>query len=428
MMNIIRLITDENMDYDRALRLVSDYATLHHNHTTGAEYPSDIFNSTLDRTRNQSKPSTFTPYYPHDDPPVIILIERYLTICLCVLGFTGNSFSSATFLSKQLRRSPCSVYLAARGVSDNIFLANLAVSLLGNMFELNFSHISGLCKSIVFSTYVTSFVSVWLTVLVTLENLVLLKHPYRAKTFKRNNLYKTMCVCLVVTSLAIYGITFWLVQNDCSYKEADRALVEYLILIDMMITFATPFIIIILLLTLTVIQMTHIKNTRCRNNSTSSYSETTSLQLKFKHKQRQPVAKVTIMLFVFTLTFILLHLPSHVLRSYVSIASKLHVTLPRATIYASLYSTFQILYYLSFSVNVVVFMGFGSNFRKLFQHNFCGFRTDFSAKYVPVEILNIARFRRQRKRQRRHTIAVDVLELSSITLSKEWLNLKPLMP
>lgn len=379
--------------------------------------PSSNDNSSI--SDNQS-------FYSAAEISIMRQIEKYVTILLCIFGLAGNSFASATFLSKNLRRSPCSMYLAVRGFSDNLVLANLLLGWLVNSVQFcQFSEIPGLCKWIVFSTYASSFVSVWLTVLVTFENLVLLKHPQKAKKFNRSKFYQRICLAVIVVAVMVYFILFWLVGNNCNYKKESTGLVYIFVVLDMTITFAIPTIIIIVLLVLTVMKVSRLLSTRARTYSSCSDLYGSLQKLKPRRKPKPPTAKVTIMLFVFTSSFMLLHVPSHILRSYIVISSLLNISFPVGTTYIYLHSVFQFMYNLSFSINMLVFIGLGSNFRKLFQHNFCGFRTDFTAKYVPVQVLNVARARRPTK-VRRHTIAINVAELASITLSREWFNLETL--
>lgn len=374
--------------------------------------PSSKGNSSI--SDNQS-------FYSAAEISIMRQIEKYVTILFCIFGLVGNSFASATFLSKNLRRSPCSMYLAVRGFSDNLFLANLLLGWLVN----SESDIPGLCNWIVFSTYASGFVSVWLTVLVTLENLVLLNHPQKAKKFNRSKFYQRICLAVIVVAVMVYFILFWLVGNNCTYTKESASLVYIFVVLDMIITFAIPTLIIIVLLVLTVMKVSRLLSTRARTYSSCSDLYGSLQKLKPRRKPKPPTAKVTIMLFVFTSSFMLLHVPSHILRSYIVTSSLLNISFPVGTSFIYLHSVFQLMYNLSFSINMLVFIGFGSNFRKLFQHNFCGFRTDFTVTYVPVQVLNVARARRPTK-VRRHTIAANVAELASITLSREWFNLQTL--
>jgi len=51
-----------------------------------------------------------------------VKIEQYALPVICIFGLIGNWLSPITFFKRPLRRAPCSLYLAIRGLSGNGFL------------------------------------------------------------------------------------------------------------------------------------------------------------------------------------------------------------------------------------------------------------------------------------------------------------------
>ncbi|KAK7090355.1 hypothetical protein V1264_010164 [Littorina saxatilis] len=102
---------------------------------------------TNDTTDNSSL-SNMTGYYPH--PGIIIqVLARFHLIALptiAVLGIISNILSFCIFISKTLRRTSCSIYLAARSVSDTGFLLSLFISWLGDAMSVPVVHTIVVCQ------------------------------------------------------------------------------------------------------------------------------------------------------------------------------------------------------------------------------------------------------------------------------------------
>lgn len=356
---------------------------------------------------------------------VITAAEKYVTLFLCVVGLIGNTFSTVIFSSRQLRKSSCSFYLVTRGISDNIFLVTVAISWVISALDVDFAGIPGLCKCIVFFTYISGFTSVWLTVLVCFENLMVLKKPRSSKTFGRFTVNSTVLLSMVGMAVAMYVVVFWVVHDGCGQRHEFRTMVAYFVIFDTVVTFVLPSVFMVIVLVLTVFRVRRLMAAKQRNSVSSLSLSDSSINEVTQRKKcitKRPYSKVTVLLFIFSLSFIILHLPSHMFRCYIVISSMAEHPLPVGHAYWIPHLIFQSMYYTSFSVNFLIFWAFGSNFKKVFQYTFCGFRTEAVVRYVPVSTLNVVR--PARPIQRRHTIAVGVVDLASLTLSKDAFLLK----
>ncbi|XP_052783144.1 somatostatin receptor type 2-like [Mya arenaria] len=108
-----------------------------------------------------------------------------------------------------------------------------------------------------------------------------------------------------------------------------------------------------------------------------------------------PIAKVTKMLFVVSLVFFALNLPSHAIRLWLLVNYFIKGQSSTTTTTATIQSAFQILYYTSFSINIIVYAIFGSNFRRLFRTTFCRYQPPTVSTQVQTDVVTLGRMRRQ---------------------------------
>lgn len=107
---------------------------------------------------------------------VIVQIQIYAIPFLVVFGVVGNALSIWLFCTPAFRGHSSSCYLAALAASDTIFLLNLFVvwasNLLVNLFNRN-----GWCQGVTYLTHVSTFMSVWLVVAFTVERFIAVCYP-----------------------------------------------------------------------------------------------------------------------------------------------------------------------------------------------------------------------------------------------------------
>lgn len=323
---------------------------------------------------------------------ITIEIEKYILPVICILGLIGNTLSTITFSRKQLRNSPCSLYLAIRGISDNGFLLGLFLVWTSSTFDLKLSHVKGVCQVTIFTTYVCGCVSVWLCVFITFENFLLIQSPFSAKRICCKLVTRICVAVLILAAFGIYNTSLWIINEDCYHKPGFSAMTQVLVYTDTLLTLVLPIVIIFCLVSVISYKLTKILHIRRRHSS---------MMEKIAHvrpiKPIIPIAKVTKMLFVVSLVFFLLNVPSHVIRLMLLIGSftKGHNT--ASNLQGAIQSVLQLLYYLSFSVNFFVYWIFGSNFRKMFKKTFCTREQPSCDIHTPTEAVNLVR-------QRRHSI------------------------
>lgn len=320
----------------------------------------------------------------------VMKLEKYTLPIICVLGLIGNTLSTITFLRRPLRNAPCSLYLATRGLSDNGFLLSLFLIWISSTFNLKLSQIKGLCQVIIFMTYVCGCVSVWLCVFITFENFLLIRSPFLARRICCNQFSKICISVLVLIAIGVYHTSLWISREDCSHDTSYSAWTQVLVFSDTLLTLVLPTVIIFVLLSVIAFKMIRIMHIR-------NLHKTVIAKITHGHtriKPILPIAKVTKMLFVVSVTFFALNVPSHVIRLMLLTGAFRHGYKTAPLVQATIQTTFQLIYYLSFSINVCVYALFGSNFRTIFKKTFCKGSTRSHATYVQTEAVNLVHNRR----------------------------------
>ena len=293
---------------------------------------------------------------------VLVLIEVYFMPVICTFGLTGNTLSAITFFRAPLRKTSCSVYLGVRSISDNGFLLALLLIWVSTVFDLRLSQVRGVCQSVVFLTYICGCVSIWLVVFVTMETYVRICHPFVMKTVCSKRPARILTTALCVFSFGVYNFPLWISNPDCSHNRRYSGLTQALVYIDTLLTLAIPSLIITILMTAIVYSLILTYQRRQRLNREPK---------KGSSKSHSPAAvKVTKMLFIVSLLYFVLNIPSHVIRF--EILANNFIKGRNQISYAEkiLQSAFQILYYLSLAVNIIIYLKFGRNFRKSFKSMF----------------------------------------------------------
>ena len=87
------------------------------------------FDLLKDLTAIDDEEPIFKTLKPQNDTVymTISMFRNITTPMICIMGIIANIFTCATFLSSTLRQTSCNVYLAARSLSDTMFLLTLII-------------------------------------------------------------------------------------------------------------------------------------------------------------------------------------------------------------------------------------------------------------------------------------------------------------
>ena len=351
-------------------------------HQESANMSGDVINATT--TSDVINASCHDSQWPNSSAQVtyissvtIAVLANFhlISIPLIIsLGILGNLLAFFTFVSKPLRCTSCSLYLAARSMSDIGFLLALFVTWLGDAMGVSIYHTNVVCQGVLFLSYVCGFLSVWLVVLITVENYIRICHPFTVSRLCTVPKAKAFIIGFTVGGVIIFHFPLWITGLNhmngtvvCNFFPEYIDITRTLTHIDTVISLVIPSIVILTLMVL----ITHSfvksfkRQTRLRHSQNAANGREGS-------KKTSPQAKVTRMLFAVSFIFLSLTLPSYIIRLRILLLTFERQQSPTPSLDQVMQVIFQVVYYLSFAVNLIVYLVCGDNFRKVFFEMYIG--------------------------------------------------------
>ena len=242
------------------------------------------------------------------------------------------------FTTTHLRLQASSVYLASLAVADSVYLLALFIGWFG-WLDIHLFHRPVWCQTVVYATYVCSFISVWNVASFTIERYLVVCHPFKLTVLSTVRSAVIVVVGEALFATVFYSYALWTShveyfgeQSYCYTKESFKRYATIMAYIDTVITLIVPSLIIVLLnmkLYITVYRLLRTARAESGANSstTSGYitgsnrgsDESHSSQrstLSHVTSPRCPQLRTTRMLLVVSTVFVLLNLPTHAFRVY----------------------------------------------------------------------------------------------------------------
>ncbi|XP_077529534.1 uncharacterized protein LOC144141978 [Haemaphysalis longicornis] len=301
------------------------------------------------------------------------------------LGLVGNLLSLATFVSTHLRTRAASFYMASLAASDAGFLFVLSFVWLqergANVYQ------PGLCQLLVFLSSAFGCWSVWLTVSYTAERLVAVRRPLW-------RMQQGCSACLrprtVVMATALFSFCFsspllFFVRlyretsnfSECILDPEYGTVLHYINILDTVLTLIVPLLLITTMnamISRSVYLYYHRHN---RENGAKVFGDTMSAKRGPGGSEAEENTtavsggvlsqaaqiSVTRMLLVVSTAFVLLNLPSYVMRIYVFVLSFRDSEEATGSLPYILQRYFMLLYYTSFATNFILYNASSQIFR-----------------------------------------------------------------
>ena len=316
-------------------------------------------------------------------------LHRYVVPIIIAIGLVGNTICFVVFMTSPLKRISTSVYLAALAFSDTGFLICLAVGWLES-FRLRLFHTEGICQMTVYASFVFSFTSIWFVNAFTTEMYIAVFHPRKSPRLCTPATARKFVAGLTFIATVIYIYVFWIAKLvDTSFTTPKVCLIVpenaksgmILACIDTVLTLVVPFTMVIFMITRLLIHITRFYRSNEEQNAlaspvpdptdnkptTSTLTRNESI-ISTSHSTQQGYdaqRKFTRMLVVTVIVFLLLNLPSHaikvqfLIRTHFIDATDFMITETEGLIQ----EIFQILYYINFSINFLLYSACGKSFR-----------------------------------------------------------------
>ncbi|XP_064615858.1 neuromedin-U receptor 2-like [Liolophura sinensis] len=276
---------------------------------------------------------------------------------IVIIGLIGNALSAVTFLNKKMRVMSCSLYLAARAVTDSGFLICLFVIWL-QYVGVPIIHTHGVCQAEIFFSYLCGFLSVWFIVWVTVENYYRICQPFKVSLFCTPKKALFRILITTVIGCMIYSVSTWINgivsrgrKSVCFIKMEYKTISTVLIYGDCFITLILPCAIILIV------------TSRIIFNILKTYRKRAPARHRGSFRLKATVSK---MLLWVSLVFLILNLPSHSvrLRALFEMMTK-QTTKPTPLLFV-LQRVLQMIFYMSFSINFFIYVSLGPSFRRNF--------------------------------------------------------------
>lgn len=287
-------------------------------------------------------------------------LHIYALPVLIALGIPGNLLSFIVFTcSTVMNKLPSSTYMAALALSDSGFLSILLCIWLQKM-NIH-EYVTQLwCQFIVFGAYIFGFLSVWFTVLFTIERYKVVCYPLKATQIctKRRARLSTLIIC--VFAVFLYMPSFWTTidyHGHCSIREELFVLLTVITYMDTALTFILPFLALLFMNLRIIWAIRAVKKRMNWLQESQPHEKTQSLLSKTQ-------MKLTKSLVIVSSVFLMMVLPSHITRFYslvftnflsydiISLQTAQHIL--------------QIPYYLTFGINLILYTGTSYMFRRGF--------------------------------------------------------------
>ena len=292
---------------------------------------------------------------------VIRMLDYYIVPIIVVVGLAGNSLSCVAFLMTSLKTLSSSVYLASLAVADSGFLVCVLFSWSTNLGVGLYNMPFG-CQFFTFSSYVFSFLSVWLVVGFTVERYIATCFPFKRNEMCTPRRAKLVVAGLTTLAVLIYSYALWTSSVQAMHgQQLCMPISKYIdflkltVNIDTTLTFLIPFLAIFILNVRIVCAVTRIKQQHIQVSAIQDSPTAPSFTQNRIH------TKVTTMLLVVSTSFLLLNLPKHILH-ILSMEFLNHLVL-NSTNYSAISKLVTYIFYLNFSINFFLYSLCGKNFR-----------------------------------------------------------------
>lgn len=321
----------------------------------------------------------------------IKLMRTTFVPVIVTVGLFGNTLSLLVFSGNSMKKSSCSVFLASLAFVDNIFLLSLLLTWIDAEIYVILT-IDIACQVLIFTTYVTSFLSVWFIVCFTCERFIAICFPLKSSYMC--SVFREKRAVFIFTILAgiLYNFSFWTTGMEqwgphmrCSHKIKYFHFLHIVTWVDTSLTMIFPFVIIAVMNTMvlrsviqcplgdTCCQLGDMCITSSQRNKfitdESSSSMTKDLKITAVSvrsgvaQRRNPQLRVTRTLLFVSTTFLVLNLPSHTIRLYNLIRASDSDTGTISVQYSFVQEVTLILYYTTFACNFFLYTLFGRNFK-----------------------------------------------------------------
>ena len=307
--------------------------------------------------------------FGEDYMQVMQSLNTFVIPTVVLVGVIGNILTLVVFQGTYLRQTTLSVHLTALALSDFCCLVTIFISWL-EVVKVNAYTTTGVCQISVYVLYVGSFLSMWYVVSFTVERYITICYPLKRPHMCTASRAKAVTSSLAVFAMVAYGCVLWTyrVQKSgassmCIPTEEYAQITLLIASVDTIFALFIPFC-VILGMNLTIVHKIA-RFYRIRNRRFPSFDENRRLNGRNASSlATRAQLQMTKVLLIVSSLFLLINLPSCVIRMrilIVRLSGDFLATGPQEFMWQSV---FQIVYYTNFAINVFLYGICCRKFRK----------------------------------------------------------------
>ena len=290
-------------------------------------------------------------------------------LLLVVVGGIGNCFVIIIFRQRTLRGtigSNMSVYpfLFYMAISDTIYLFILFCLWLTRY--VNILHRPIICQSTLYLTYVCNFINAYYTVSFTAQRLFAVVKPFRVSQVLSWHRSRSLALLIILIACLIYSYLLFLtgiVRGYCFSLDSFRRFSEIMDVLDSILVFLVPYLMIMIMNTIILISLKRMKKTE--NNLL--FQTSTQLNQIRRITQRIASRKMTQLLLTVSTSYLLVGAPYACLHTWRLLFPQGN---SQSKILDQLEQYFHLIYHISFAMNFYIYILFGAKFRRELRRYF----------------------------------------------------------
>ncbi len=341
-------------------------------------------NSTLNHSIDHS-----IRYFPTS---LDFFFKHIYLLLLVIIGSIGNTLVIIVFGQKAFRTtirftgSNLSVYpfLFYMAISDTMYLIILFCLWLSNY--INVLHRPIICQFTLYLTYVCNFINAYYTIAFTAQRLFAVINPIRVSQVL--SWYRSRCIALsiIIFALLIYlylPFLIGIVDGKCFSRPRLRRINEYMDIIDCVIVFLIPYIVIITMNTIILISLRRMK----QNQHEFLFQNHTQLISRREMTRRDASRKMTKLLLTVSTSYLIICAPYaciHTWRLFKNIIGQGENN--NSILMKELEQYALFIYHISFAMNFYIYIVFGSKFRRELKRVFTKSKQNFSRYFHEKKI------------------------------------------
>ncbi|CAF1088791.1 unnamed protein product [Adineta ricciae] len=304
----------------------------------------------------------------HSQDTLKFFFNHIYLLLLVIIGGIGNVFVIIIFGQRAIRTtvrysgSSMSVYpfLFYMAISDTIYLIIIFCLWLSNY--INVLYRPGICQVTLYLTYVCNFINAYYTIAFTAQRLFAVINPFRVSHFL--SWYRSRCLALSIISFACLFYSYLLgtihiENNTCFSRKSWHWFNKYMDVIDSIIVFLIPYVVIITMNAIIVISLRRMK----QNQHEFLFQNHSQLNKIREVTRRSASRKMTKLLLTVSTSYLIICAPYaciHTWRlSFIDEDTYVNSQLIRSLEYYS-----HQIYHISFAMNFYIYIVFGSKFRR----------------------------------------------------------------